>query len=323
MRLSRAALPNLVANSGNPRCGAATRRAYSEGVGFAISHLATVAPQTAIYLDAGHGGWCATGIMVSSMALLWHCTPSALHTPCIACSSAAPPLVRPLLRARTPPVRCPRPRGSTHPARRLGWDRIAAAFLKLVCMDLEVDMRLVRGFATNIANYNPVGEPCPAEVFTRTTMSAGRFCNQAKNANHSCCRSDVCRRVPRYSSGASELMFVQTLAKHAREQCHTISGGAFTPRFIIDTSRAGNPHARSPLECHDVSRARRLEPHKRDQYVTSRSVVCTSLVPVTHDALWHCDHSHPAPLQRADTLSAWSSPHAVAGMPGLPGISLT
>lgn len=80
-------LPNLVTNGQNPRCGIATRQAYTEGVAFAISHIATVAPRTYIYADAGHGGW-------------------------------------------------------------LGWDRMAAAFIKLVCVDLGVSPRLLRGFAT-------------------------------------------------------------------------------------------------------------------------------------------------------------------------------
>ena len=78
-------LPNLVTNGNNPRCGPATRKAYLEGVAFAVSHIATIAPRTHIYVDAGHGGW-------------------------------------------------------------LGWDRMAAAFAKLVCSELDVSSRLIRGF---------------------------------------------------------------------------------------------------------------------------------------------------------------------------------
>lgn len=83
-------------------------------------------------------------------------------------------------------------------------------------------------------------------------MSAGRFCNSAEHANQTCCaaRHDPCRRIARYSSGASELVYVQTLAKQAGEQCESgFSGGV--PRFVIDSSRSGNAEARTADECHD------------------------------------------------------------------------
>jgi|MDTA01.2.fsa_nt_gb hypothetical protein len=135
-------LPNLITNAGNPRCGAATRRAYTEGVAFAISHIATVAPQTHLYVDAGHGGW-------------------------------------------------------------LGWDRIAASFLKLVCVELDVSPRLIRGFSTNIANYNLLGEPCPKDAFIEM-MTAGRWCNQVA-INHTCCSASNVRQLDLHSSCASHL----------------------------------------------------------------------------------------------------------------------
>ena len=157
-----------------------------------VSHLATVAPRTFLYVDAGHGGW-------------------------------------------------------------LGWDRMAAAFVKLVCVDLGVSPRLLRGFSTNVANYNGVGEPCPPEAFDGA-MNAGRFCNHRLTRNHSCCAApnDDCRRVPRYSSGFAEIVYAQTLAKHAKEQCVDEGGQPlFEPRVVIDSGRAGNSDARTPEQCHD------------------------------------------------------------------------
>jgi cellulose 1,4-beta-cellobiosidase len=45
----------------------------------------------------------------------------------------------------------------------LGWEDNAQAYATLV-QSLAVD-HLVRGFATNVANYQPLGTPCPAEAF--------------------------------------------------------------------------------------------------------------------------------------------------------------
>jgi hypothetical protein len=50
-------LPNLATNLAMPRCGnSATKKAYTDGVGYAIKMLAERAPHAALYLDAGHGG---------------------------------------------------------------------------------------------------------------------------------------------------------------------------------------------------------------------------------------------------------------------------
>ena len=51
---------------------------------------------------------------------------------------------RPLTRLlRLPLLRVP-------PSHRLGWDRMAAAFVKLVCVDLGISATLLRGFSTNV-----------------------------------------------------------------------------------------------------------------------------------------------------------------------------
>merc|ERR1719291_738449 len=51
-------LPNLSTNQADPRCGnVATKTAYKEGVAYAVSSIKEAAPNVAIYLDAGHGGW--------------------------------------------------------------------------------------------------------------------------------------------------------------------------------------------------------------------------------------------------------------------------
>ena len=51
-------LPNLSTNQADPRCGnEATKRAYKDGIAYAVQTLAGASSAAAMYLDAGHGGW--------------------------------------------------------------------------------------------------------------------------------------------------------------------------------------------------------------------------------------------------------------------------
>ena len=125
----------------------------------------------------------------------------------------------------------------------LGWDAHARRFLELVCsMGLGLHLR---GFSTNVANYNPTGVPCPAAAF-EGSETAAHYCNWiARDA--ACCLLDACGRrlLAEYNSGASELMYAQTLHKHARAVCP-----GFEPHFVIDTSRNGRRSSRDAAECH-------------------------------------------------------------------------
>ena len=51
----------------------------------------------------------------------------------------------------------------------LGWEDVSEAFAKLVCEELPLDFNVstaLRGFSTNVANYNPIGaDACPSEAF--------------------------------------------------------------------------------------------------------------------------------------------------------------
>eukprot|EP01088_Endostelium_zonatum_P020925 TRINITY_DN794_c0_g1_i1.p1 TRINITY_DN794_c0_g1~~TRINITY_DN794_c0_g1_i1.p1 ORF type:complete len:439 (+),score=69.10 TRINITY_DN794_c0_g1_i1:15-1331(+) len=50
-------LPNLATNHG-PHCGnSATTTAYTQGVTYAVTQLATQCPSVTLYIDAAHGGW--------------------------------------------------------------------------------------------------------------------------------------------------------------------------------------------------------------------------------------------------------------------------
>ena len=52
-------LGNVISNAGQHGCTEQTVANYKEGVRYAVSTIATVAPHAAIYVDAAHGGWMA------------------------------------------------------------------------------------------------------------------------------------------------------------------------------------------------------------------------------------------------------------------------
>lgn len=88
---------------------------------------------------------------------------------------------------------------------------------------------LMRGFATNVANYQPIG--------TKLCPKPGE-CRGDKSQNP-CCRPDPCGLTKNWNWGHNELNYVDTL--HLKMK--SIAG--FDPHFIIDTGRNGKPDART------------------------------------------------------------------------------
>ena len=120
----------------------------------------------------------------------------------------------------------------------LGWEEPARQLMTRVC---ELGLHAhIRGFSTNVANYNPLGVACPSAAF-EGGETAAHWCHWVAKGAAPCCSQDLgsCGRqlLTEYSSGAGELMYAQLLSKLAREQC-----AGFEPRFVIDTSRNGNPN---------------------------------------------------------------------------------
>lgn len=81
----------------------------------------------------------------------------------------------------------------------------------------------LRGFTTNVANYQPLGVKCP---------SAG-FCLNGANPDHECCE-DPCGLSAEYNPGHSELNYAVALTE---AMSSAISG--FEPKVLIDTGRNG------------------------------------------------------------------------------------
>lgn len=160
------ALPNMVTNLGDPRCGSSsTRAATIKGVQYAVKTLHKACPKAALYLHAASGNW-------------------------------------------------------------LGWYDNASGFASLV-KSLGL-LRYIRGFAVNVANYQPVGKACPR---IRGLCAPGAHV-------HPCCRLDPCGLARQYNDGFNEANYIEVL----REEFARLDR-SFNPRFIVDTSRNGVPGA--------------------------------------------------------------------------------
>jgi cellulose 1,4-beta-cellobiosidase len=105
----------------------------------------------------------------------------------------------------------------------LGWENNMADFATLI-NSLDIT-QYVRGFATNTANYQPLGVPCPAFD----------WCLNNQHPDDACC-SDPCDLLSQYNPSNNEHNYVLQLAN---------SFASFNPGFLIDTGRNGVPNARS------------------------------------------------------------------------------
>lgn len=112
----------------------------------------------------------------------------------------------------------------------LGWESNLANFVDTVS-GLNVEA-YIRGFATNVANYNGLGVPCDLNVVDcRTDTDSQR--------NNPCCE-DPCELLPQFNRANNEHNYAQLLVDAFSE---ALPG--FEPHVIIDTGRNGNPGTRT------------------------------------------------------------------------------
>jgi len=110
----------------------------------------------------------------------------------------------------------------------LGWeDSIKDFMTTLKYMDLPLSH--IRGFATNVANYQPLGTECP---WCPDQGYRNGFCLQGKHAGHPCC-DDPCGLLAQWNPGNNELNYAKALVAAA--------GGmlGMDAHVIIDTGRNG------------------------------------------------------------------------------------
>ena len=108
----------------------------------------------------------------------------------------------------------------------LGWSEQAEKFAALLA-EMDV-LQMLRGFSVNVANYQPLGTPCPA-----TSFPLHEYCKRDGGREPPACCRDECGLIEQWSDGNNELNYAQMLAGHLREH------GMPSPRFIIDTGRNG------------------------------------------------------------------------------------
>jgi len=91
----------------------------------------------------------------------------------------------------------------------------------------------IRGFATNTANYQPLGVPCPLYG------NGQPYCLQQPHPTATCC-IDPCNLNAQYNPCNNEANYVTWLQYTFQQR-----SGGFAPRFIIDTGRNGVTNMRS------------------------------------------------------------------------------
>ncbi|KAJ1462088.1 1, 4-beta cellobiohydrolase [Pelagophyceae sp. CCMP2097] len=116
----------------------------------------------------------------------------------------------------------------------LGWDDNLAGFASAVA-ELGIEKHL-RGVATNVANYQPLGEPCP--VHMPASMTGGVDCIEGPGQSSPCC-DDPCGLLGEYNRANNEYNYARHLVAAFKAKMPS-----WDPHVIIDTGRNGNPEDR-------------------------------------------------------------------------------
>lgn len=110
----------------------------------------------------------------------------------------------------------------------LGWESNLESFVASV-KELGIERHL-RGFATNVANYQGLGVPCDDGVDCRYVPDPSRY---------ECC-DDPCGLLDEYNAANNEHNYARQLVAAAKQAMPD-----WDPKVIIDTGRNGNPGART------------------------------------------------------------------------------
>jgi len=111
----------------------------------------------------------------------------------------------------------------------LGWEQGATGFAQLI-QTMNVAPK-IRGFATNVANYQPIGRiVCPVPGKCRGGMGGG----------DPCCQDDPCDLKSEWNWGHNEVNYIDVLDSKMQSAIPN-----FFPKFVIDTGRNGRPEART------------------------------------------------------------------------------
>jgi cellulose 1,4-beta-cellobiosidase len=112
----------------------------------------------------------------------------------------------------------------------LGWPNNMQAYVSII-QGMNIASK-IRGFATNVANYQPIGIMCP-----NVTSNGQPYCLVQANQGNACC-SDPCKLETQYNGCNNELNYVANL--DASFKAAGISG----KQYVIDSGRNGVPNMR-------------------------------------------------------------------------------
>uniref|UniRef100_A0A7S2F6F8 Glucanase n=1 Tax=Alexandrium andersonii TaxID=327968 RepID=A0A7S2F6F8_9DINO len=115
----------------------------------------------------------------------------------------------------------------------LGWQDNLMDFMRML-RRMDLPFRKMRGFATNVANYQPLGALCPHQP---DSGNRNGYCLNRRHANEACC-ADPCGLAKDWSAGNNELNYAQELAVAAK----AVLG--MDAHMVIDTGRNGQTQMR-------------------------------------------------------------------------------
>mmetsp|Transcript_6027 Transcript_6027/g.19335 ORF Transcript_6027/g.19335 Transcript_6027/m.19335 type:complete len:502 (+) Transcript_6027:78-1583(+) len=115
----------------------------------------------------------------------------------------------------------------------LGWQDNLVAFMRML-QRMDLPVAKMRGFATNVANYQPLGALCPHQP---DSGNRNGYCLNGRHRAEVCCE-DPCGLARQWSAGNNELNYAQELAVAAK----AVLG--MDAHMVIDTGRNGKTSMR-------------------------------------------------------------------------------
>jgi len=110
----------------------------------------------------------------------------------------------------------------------LGWENNMEKFMKSL-KALDLPFHKIRGFATNVANYQPLGIQCP---WCPDQGYRNGYCLNGKHQDEPCC-ADPCKLSSQYNFGNNEMNYAAGLVAAAKAAL------GFDAHVVIDTGRNG------------------------------------------------------------------------------------
>lgn len=110
----------------------------------------------------------------------------------------------------------------------LGWEQNLEDFMNML-KSMDMPYSKMRGFATNVANYQPLGTPCPYEP---DSGFRNGYCLNGRHQGEACC-DDPCGLSTQWNPGNNEHNYAQDLVMAAKAIL------SMDAHVVIDTGRNG------------------------------------------------------------------------------------